>query len=198
VLRAGVIVVNAILVIAYPIAVFWGLTHLPARSVSLIVLALMVPGLAWRFRRADRSTFWSMVRLPIAIGLLILGGVITDDRRFVLAMPVLINAVLLIEFGSTLRAGATPMIERFARMQEPELDHAKRAHCRRWTARWCVFFVINGAIAAALAIGAPLWWWTVYTGAIAYALIGAMFGVEWLERRARFGAKSTGRPGEGR
>ena len=94
--------------------------------------------------------------------------------------------MLLVEFGSTLRAGATPMNERFARMQEPELDAAKQRHCRQWTWAWCTFFVLNGGTAAALAILAPMWWWTVYTGGVAYALMGLMFTAEYLMRRARF------------
>lgn len=181
-------VLNATLVIAYPIAVFWGLTHMPARWVSLIILAVMVPGVALRFRKADRATFWSMVRLPIAILLLVVGGIVTDDRRFVLALPVLINTVLLLEFVVTLRGGEVPMVERFARMQEPELDATKQRHCRHWTIAWCVFFLGNAVTATVLAIAAPLWWWTVYTGAISYALMGLMFAVEWTQRRWRFGA----------
>lgn len=179
-------VLNAILVIAYPLAVFYGLTHFGARAVSVMVLALLVPGLAWRFRKADRATFWSVVRLPIAILLLVIGGIATGDQRFVLALPVLINAVLLIEFGATLRAGSMPMVERLARMQETSLDEAQQRHCRHWTGAWCAFFLLNGGTAAVLAIFAPLWWWTVYTGGIAYALMGLMFAVEYVQRRARF------------
>ncbi|AKF11195.1 hypothetical protein [Sandaracinus amylolyticus] len=186
-LRVALVVLNAILVIAYPLAVFYGLTHFGARAVSIMVLGLMVPGLAWRFRKADRATFWSVVRVPIAMLLLIFGGIATDDRRFLLALPVMINAVLLVEFGSTLRAGATPMIERFARMQEPELDEAKQRHCRQWTWAWCVFFLLNGGTAAALALLAPVWWWTVYTGGLAYGLMGLMFAAEYLVRRRKFG-----------
>ena len=52
-LRVAGVVLNAILVIAYPVAVYWGLTHLGARAVSVMVLGAMVPGLAWRFRRAE-------------------------------------------------------------------------------------------------------------------------------------------------
>lgn len=192
-LRVAGVVLNAILVIAYPVAVFYGLTHLGARAVSVMVLGALVPGLAWRFRRADRATFWSVVRLPIAILMLVIGGIATDDGRFVLALPVLINGVLLLEFGATLRAGATPMIERFARMQEPELDAAKQRHCREWTGAWCAFFLVNGATAASLAALAPLWWWTVYTGAIAYALMGLMFAAEYTHRRWRFGERGQDR-----
>lgn len=186
-LKVAGIVVNAILVVAYPLAIFWGLTHFSGRSVSLFVLALVVPALAWRFRKTERATLASMIRLPVAILALLTLGAVLDDARFVLAMPVLVNAVLLLEFAGTLRAGATPMIERFARMQEPELSEEKQRHCRAWTVAWCVFFVANGATAAALALCAPIWWWTVYTGGVAYALMGVLFAVERVQRRVRFG-----------
>lgn len=187
-LRIAGAVVGAILAIAYPIAIFVGLTRLGARAVSLWVLALLIPSLAWRFRNADRATRASVVRLPLAMLVLVGAGALTDDPRFVLALPVLINGVLLVEFGASLRAGSTPMIERFARMQEPDLDAPKQRHCRRWTVIWCVFFALNGLLAGVLALAAPLFLWTLYTGAIAYAVMGALFAAEWIERRLRFGA----------
>jgi uncharacterized membrane protein len=183
---AVVAIVNAILVILYPVAVWVGLSTLGARAVSFVVLALLVPTLALRLRKADRATFWTIVRVPIAILVLVVLGAVTDDPRFVLAMPVLVNAVLLFTFGETLRAGQMPIIERFARMQEKELSEAKQAHCRRWTAIWCGFFVVNGGIALTLGLAAPLVWWTTYNGAIAYGLMGSLFVAEYVTRKAKF------------
>jgi uncharacterized membrane protein len=186
--RLGVVlaIVNAVLVVAYPAAVWIGLTRLGARAVSVIVLALLVPGLAYRLRNADRATFWSIVRVPIAILALVVAGAVTNDARFVLAMPVAINTVLLFTFGETLRAGQVPLIERFARLVEKDLTEEKQAHCRRWTARWCVFFVLNGGVALALGLFADVFVWATYTGAVAYALMGAMFAAEYVTRKARF------------
>lgn len=175
-------IVDGVMVIAYPIAVGYGLLYLPARAVSLGVLALLVPTAAWRLRHADRATFWTLVRLPLSIACLVTVGAVTGDGRFVRAMPVLVSAALLAQFSSTLRPGQTPMIERFARMQHPDLGPVQVAHCRRWTTRWCAFFVVNGLTALTLALAAPVWWWTVYTGAVAYALMGLMFVVERLGR----------------
>lgn len=179
-------VVNAILVVAYPVIVWIGLSTLGARRVSVLVLALVVPMLAIRLRKADRATFWSIVRVPIAILALVVLGAVTDDPRFVLAMPVVINVVLLATFGETLRAGQTPIIERFARLAEPELGDEKKAHCRVWTLRWCVFFVLNGGIALGLGLFASTFVWAAYTGGIAYALMGMMFAAEYVSRKARF------------
>ncbi len=184
--RVAIGVLSTVFVIAYPLVIYYGLTHLSARAVSAMVLALLVPGIAIRFRNADRATLGSLLRIPIAILVLMVFGMSTNDSRFVLAMPVLINTALLIEFGSTLRDGAMPMIERFARMQVPELDAPRQKHCRQWTVLWCVFFVMNGATAALFAIFAPLEWWTIYTGAIAYALMGSMFVIERVHRYFRF------------
>lgn len=186
--RVGVAlaILNGTLAGLYPVAVWVGLTYLSTRAVGLLVLGVLVPLLAVRLWRADRATFWTILRIPLAVLALILLGVALDDRRYVLAMPVLINAVLLVSFGATLVRGATPMIERFARMEEPELGEAKQAHCRQFTWVWCGFFATNGATAAALALAAPLSWWATYTGLVAYGLMGALFTVEYVVRKARF------------
>lgn len=187
-----VAIVNGTLVGLYPVAVWIGLSYLSARAVGLVVIAFVVPMLALRLRRADRTTFWAILRIPLAILGLMALGVVLDDARFVLAMPVLVNLVLLATFGASLAPAAMPMIERFARMQDPELDAARRAHCRQFTWVWSVFFVLNGATAATLALAAPLSWWASYTGLVAYVLMGHLFAVEYVVRKARFREYGSG------
>ncbi len=179
-------IVNAVAALAYPVVVWIGLTTLGTRAVSVLVLALLVPMLAIRLRKADRATFWSIVRVPVAILVLVVVGAVTEDARFVLAMPVVINVVLLATFGETLRAGQTPMIERFARLVEKELSDDKRAHCRAWTLRWCAFFGLNALVALGLGLFSSPFAWAAYNGGIAYALIGVMFALEYVSRKARF------------
>jgi uncharacterized membrane protein len=117
---------------------------------------------------------------------LLLGlGAALDAAGFVLAVPVVINAVLLATFGVSLQT-AQPMIERFARLQVPDLPPDEVAWCRRWTGVWCAFFAVNGLTAAALALWAPLAWWAAYNGLVAYALMGALFTVEIAWRKRRF------------
>lgn len=182
-------VVNGVLTVLYPVAIWLGLARLGARGVGLVALALLVPMLAIRLRKADRATFWAILRLPLMILSLVTLGIVTDDPRFLLAMPVLISTALLVAFGGSLRRGSTPMIERFARTVEPDLTPAKQAHCREWTWIWCGFFVVNGAVAAGLGAFASHFLWAAYTGGIAYALMGTLFAGEWIHRRLRFGAR---------
>lgn len=186
--RRGVVlaIVNGTLVGLYPVAVWVGLSYLSTRAVGLIVMAFVIPMLAIRLRAADRASFWAILRIPLMVLGLVTLGVVLDDPRYVLAMPVLINAVLLATFGATLAPGAMPMIERFARMQEPALDARKQAHCRQFTWVWCVFFALNGGTAALLALAAPLSVWATYTGLVAYGLMGSLFAIEYVVRKARF------------
>lgn len=186
--RLGLVlaIVNGTLVGLYPVAVWVGLSYLSTRAVGLLVMAFVVPMLAIRLRGADRASFWAILRIPLMVLGLVALGVVLDDPRYVLAMPVLINAVLLATFGATLLPGATPMIERFARMQDPALDAPKQAHCRQFTWVWCVFFVLNGGTAAVLALASPLSTWATYTGLVAYVLMGLLFAIEYVVRKARF------------
>ncbi|MOA12225.1 hypothetical protein D3C78_1321990 [compost metagenome] len=56
-------------------------------------------------------------------------------------------------------------------------------YTRRVTQVWALFFLANGLVVIALNLWAPLSWWTLYTGLIAYGLMGLLFAGEWLVRQ---------------
>lgn len=95
--------------------------------------------------------------------------------------PVLINCAMLTAFGYSLISPPS-MVERLARLREPNLPPAAVGYTRRVTQIWCVFFVINGSIALGTALWASEEVWSLYTGVIAYFLMGALFGGEFLFR----------------
>ena len=47
--------------------------------------------------------------------------------------------------------------------------------------------MLNGGVAAVLALAAPLSVWALYTGLIAYLLIGLLGATEYVIRKRRFG-----------
>lgn len=96
--------------------------------------------------------------------------------------PVLVNLMMLAVFGGSLFAGQT-VIERLARLQQPDLPEKAVRYTRRVTQVWGVFFIINGTLAALLARLGRYDWWAVYTGVIAYVLMGMLFAGEWLYRK---------------
>jgi uncharacterized membrane protein len=96
--------------------------------------------------------------------------------------PVLINIVMLCLFGYSLFS-PPPIIERLARLREPDLPPHAILYTRRITQVWCGFFAINGSISFATAMWASPAIWSLYNGLIAYLLMGLLFGSEYLIRQ---------------
>ena len=78
------------------------------------------------------------------------------------------------------------MVERFARLQNPALSPEQLRYCRRVTVIWCGFFVLNASLSAAVAVWGSLRLWSLYTGLIAYVLMGMLGGTEYVVRKIRF------------
>lgn len=177
-------VFNTVLMVGYPLAVYVGLTRLSARWVGLLLLCLLLPGVVSRVRKASRDDLLTVLAVPATIALLVGGAALFDDQRLILALPVAINLALLSHFGASLRT--IPMIERFARMQDPDLGPEQVRYCRTLTKVWCGFFVLNASVSAVLAVAAPLTWWATYTGLLSYIAIGTLGGTEYVFRKYRF------------
>ena len=173
------------LVVAYPAAVYMGLRAGRPRLVALALVAVLLPGLVRKLLSTPRAQVWAALR-PL-LPTLALGGAAAawNDPRLLMIVPVVINLSLLVSFGLTLRAGRVPMVERFARMAEPDLPPGGVAHCRAVTRVWVGFFALNAAVTAALAWLDPAWW-ALHTGVLAYLAMGLLFAGEYLVRKLRF------------
>ena len=177
--------------VAYPALVWFGLSRWSPRLLALAMLAVFVPMALYRLRGVPREQLRSLALLPLVTVIALLLAALLDSGGYVLLVPVVVNVALLFGFGSTLRRGSIPMIERFARLQSAELGTSEKDWCRLWTRIWCAFFIFNGGTTLVLALTSPVSWWALYTGLLAYVLIGALLGLEWLMRRRRFGVTST-------
>jgi uncharacterized membrane protein len=176
---------QALLGIGYPILIFLSLSWFEPRETALAVLGLAT----LRFAIARPAVAASAVRevwiLALGVAAVVGTTAILNDPIGLLMTPVLINAVFLLTFGSSLRRGRT-MVERFARLQVGTLSEEEVRYCRTVTWIWCAFFVFNGAVCLLLALSRNLKAWTLYTGFISYGLMGLLFGVEYVHRHARF------------
>ena len=169
------IVLFTLLSVAYPLAIYLLLGRFEPRWLALLLCVLaMVRAIA------TREAIWLWVAL--ATGLLAAWAGLGNSALPLKLYPVLVNVALLLVFGLSLRFG-TPVIERLARIQEPDLPAYAVAYTRRVTQAWCVFFLVNGAIALTTATLASERVWALYNGLVAYVLIGAMFAGEWLLRQ---------------
>ena len=93
----------------------------------------------------------------------------------------MVNAALLGVFAYSLISPPS-MVERFARLREPELPASAIGYTQRVTQVWCIFFAANGVIALITALWASSATWTLYNGLIAYLIMGLLFAGEYLVR----------------
>jgi|GEM_PF-843772 uncharacterized membrane protein len=181
---------GALLLVAYPACVYLALGRISVRPLSLGLAVVVAVSLFLRIQGKKREHALVMARIPLSVGALLLLGAWCGDRRFVLALPVLTNIVLLAQFAVSLRG--IPVAERFARAHADHLSSAQVAYCRAVTLVWCGFFVLNGCATAALALFAPMKVWAVYAGGVSYGLVGLVAALEYGVRTLRFGKATAG------
>lgn len=97
--------------------------------------------------------------------------------------PVGVSGLMLLLFAGSLFSKQS-MIERLARLQQPDLPEEGVAYTRKVTQVWCIFFIVNISITAVLIFLQAWQAWAWYTGFIAYVLMGLLFAGEWIVRRA--------------
>ncbi|HEY2734155.1 MAG TPA: hypothetical protein VGI70_09225 [Polyangiales bacterium] len=172
--------------LGYPLVVYFGLARFGTRGAASLLLAIAIVHTLVRSRERRRFAWASALAIPLCLGALFL-----DDKRYVLAMPVIVNGALFASFFGSL-FGERPLVERFARMRVSELSPAEVRYCRSVTKVWSAFFVFNGGSAAALALFGKLELWTLYTGLVSYILVGTLGATEYTIRKYRFGRYSNG------
>jgi uncharacterized membrane protein len=177
----------SVVLMGYPAVVYYGLTRHSVRVVATILLSLFIFYAIARFAgaRRDRELLRRAGVMIGSVTLLLVLAAISNDRRFILSVPVLINLVLLWGFAGSLWT-PLPIVERFARLQTADLSAKEVVYCRRVTVVWSGFFVLNGSVAAITALFTPFSYWALYNGLIAYILIGMLSACEYVLRKRLF------------
>lgn len=170
------------LLLAYPGVIIFGIHFFQPRYVAMSIALLLI----FRWRTEARSVLAGMSRLYVAVFsvllICIIVTTITNNETLLRLYPALVNCGMLLIFGFSLKYPPS-MIERFARLHEPDLTATGISYTRKVTQVWCVFFVFNGSIAAFTAFYTSREVWSLYNGLVAYILMGVLFAGEWLIRR---------------
>lgn len=162
----------------YPALVYAGRAVVPPLAFVAVALALIGARIA--ACSAPMARVW---RLPLAgAAALIALLAALDGTLAAKAYPVVLSLGTAAVFGASLRHPPS-LVERFARLREPDLPPEGQAYCRTVTIVWTVWLVLNAAIAGALALWGSDAAWALWTGIIAYVVMGALFGGEVLVRR---------------
>jgi uncharacterized membrane protein len=158
--------------LAYPALVYFILQNHGVRALVLPLCALAVARLI-----VKREWIWGVVVVVLA-----LAALISNHSLPVKLYPVAVSLSFLGVFGYSLIKPPS-FVERIARLREPTLPPQAVVYTRRVTFAWCIFFVLNGSVAAGIALWGTDAAWALYSGGIAYLLAGALFGVEFLLRQ---------------
>ncbi len=170
-------VVLVIITLLYPLAVYMGLQSFDARH--LVLLLIVIAGI--RMMSLGESPLNHWFWLP----LLTLLGVWTWLLNSPLALklyPVLVSVSFLGLFLWSLKSPPS-MIERIARLQDPQLPERGVIYTRQVTKVWCCFFGLNGSVALAITLYGTDAQWALYNGLVAYLCMGTLFAAEWLVRQ---------------
>ncbi|MGU3525479.1 hypothetical protein ACLBW2_20535 [Enterobacteriaceae bacterium C23F] len=169
------------IVLAWPLLVGFGLAHnglhwlLPVMAALLLLRLFQVRKQAGPMRRVLQSVALAGIALCVASSVL-------KAHQLLLFYPVVVNLVMLTVFGGSLWS-AMPLVERLARLREPNLPPEGVRYTRQVTRIWCLFFIVNGSVALFTALHGDMRLWTAWNGVIAYLLMGSLMAGEWLVRR---------------
>ena len=165
----------AVVSLAYPLLVYFGLQHFEPRWIAAFLVTMVLVRLL-----SNRTTAsYGIAAAAITLGLLAWFGNAWLPLKL---YPVGVNVFFLITFGMSLIYPPSA-VERLARIKVPDLNSDGVRYTRRVTQVWVCFFVINGSIALGTALWASDAVWTIYNGFIAYCLMGALAAIELLIRR---------------
>ena len=170
-----------LVLVAYPFAVWFGLSH--EKGYWVIALLCLVFILRLSLLRGKLKEWVGFGKVLAGFGFaLCVASVLLKNFQLLLYYPVLMNVLLLILFGSSL-LGTKSFVERLARLQERDLPPAAVRYTRHVTMLWCLFFIINGSIALATCLYGSMQLWALYNGLISYILIGLLMAAEWIVRK---------------
>lgn len=167
--------IAAIGLILYPFFVGYALSHGQYIWVSAVLIALGV----LRLFSKGNALLWPLTGFAILCGGL---SLILKDHAWLKLYPVFMSIGAFIIFASTLIKPPS-MIERFARLAEPDLAPEGVAWTRQVTKVWCGFFCLNAAIALITVFGMPMKIWVLYNGFLSYVLMGLLMLGEFILRK---------------
>ncbi|MGZ8217399.1 hypothetical protein [Methylomagnum sp.] len=172
---------NALAVLAalsYPLLVYLAVDRIQPRYLALFLLAVFL--LRWR-RGNDAGIGSTSTIMAIAAVGYFMAAVFVNEKALLLAYPIMVSLVFLSIFAHSLYRPPT-IVEKLARLGEPDLPPQGVSYTRKVTWVWCGFFLINGLISVGTVWHGDMAVWGLYNGLVSYVLMGTLFGIEWLVR----------------
>lgn len=170
-IRSGV----TVLFLLYPFIVGYSLAH--GHFIWVSALLVLLGGSRLFLKKSD--LMWPLTWFAIICGGL---SLILKDHAWLKLYPVFMSVGALIIFATTLIKPPS-MIERFARLVEPDLPASGVIWTKNVTIVWCGFFILNACIALYTVLFSSTQMWVLYNGFISYLLMGLLFAGEFVLRK---------------
>ncbi len=164
--------------VLYPLFVYFMLDKISPTLILGTLLILLIARLVLFSKNNQKKKHWLLLG---AGSVCFLFGALLDGELGLRAYPVLVNAVMFFIFALSLIKPPS-MIERFASLSKQTFNQNALNYMHNVTIVWCIFFIINGSIAAFTACCTSMEIWTLYNGLISYILMGTLMGVELIVR----------------
>ena len=154
--------------------------------IALACLPLLALGF-WVARYARRKGLWTLFLLAAAFAIYAIERETGLGLAAAYGTPhAAVYLSLLWLFGRTLVRGREPLITGFARRVHGGLPPDMAAYTRHVTIAWCVFFIAQPLVSAALLAWATLDAWSLFVNVLTLPLVALMFAAEYLYRVTRY------------
>ncbi|WP_252391612.1 hypothetical protein, partial [Escherichia coli] len=110
---------TGLLLLAWPFVIWFGLAHNGLHWLLPLIALLLLLRLRQTRRQAGPLQVVTQIVAVVGIALCV-ASVLLKTHQLLLFYPVVVNAVMLAVFGGSLWS-AMPIVERLARLQEPDL-----------------------------------------------------------------------------
>jgi len=168
----------ALLLLTYPIAVYFGLQYIePGILAAIFAIVFVIRHIN---SPAKRGTIPHANVVLITVLSLLAFSILFNSALALKFYPVVMSLSFLAIFGYSLYKPPS-VVEVIARLHE-ELDDDGIAYTRRVTQVWCGFFIINALIATGTIFHENEQVWLLYNGLISYVLMGLLMAGEFTVR----------------
>jgi uncharacterized membrane protein len=178
----------AVLLGASPIVLHLAIVR-SSRSLIVLFLAMIATGLLVSFARGRCPPWTIALGALAACGLAILALLdVGMAARIASAWPILILLATAWVFGSSLRSGRMPLIERIARLidQGDAMPRELVAYTRMLTLAWTIIPLALALASVLLAQFASREAWSLFTNVLIYPALAVLFFAEYPYRRWRY------------
>jgi len=178
-MKKAISVILVLLTLAYPFAIYFGLSYFEPRYFALFLLIVFAMrfSLSYNLENKKQNT-----GLLICVTVFAIFAFYQNSTVSLFFYPVIVSGFLLCVFSYSLFTEQT-VIERLARLSEPSLPPEGVLYTKTVTKVWCGFFAINGLVALATVYIGDVKIWSLYNGFISYLIMGSIFAIEFIVRQ---------------